>query len=138
MKLLTFHPIDAPGRLGPAKGKDFASSLGPWIVTPEELAGQHAGRPGVYHLAMAARVNGAERSRGAWADLHYSFGQMIARASADAWLLPGDVVGSGTVGTGCLLELTAGRGPWLQPGDLVELEMEGIGVLRNRVGGGRD
>jgi len=120
--------------LGPAKGKDFASSLGPWIVTPEELAGQHAGRPGVYNLAMVARVDGVERSRGSWADLHFSFGQMIARASADAWLLPGDVIGSGTVGSGCLLELTAGQGPWLQPGSVVELEVEGLGVLRNRVG----
>jgi fumarylacetoacetate (FAA) hydrolase len=120
--------------LGPAKGKDFASSLGPWIVTPEELADRHAGRPGVYDLAMVARVNGVERSRGNWRDLHYSFGQMVARASADTWLLPGDVIGSGTVGTGCLLELTKGQGPWLQPGDVVELEVESLGVLRNRVG----
>lgn len=120
--------------LGPAKGKDFATSLGPWIVTPEELAPQATGRPGVYDLAMAARVNGEERSRGRWQDMHYSFGDLIARASADVWLLPGDVIGSGTVGTGCLLELTAGEGPWLQEGDVVELEIEGLGVLRNRVG----
>jgi fumarylacetoacetate (FAA) hydrolase len=120
--------------LGPAKGKDFATSLGPWIVTPEELAPHATGRPGVYDLAMIARVNGQERSRGRWQDMHYSFGDLIARASADVWLLPGDVIGSGTVGTGCLLELTAGEGPWLQEGDMVELEVEGLGVLRNRVG----
>lgn len=119
--------------LGPAKGKDFASSLGPWLVTPDELADRHAGRPGVYNLTMVARVNGVERSRGNWADLHHSFGDMIARASADVMLYPGDVIGSGTVGTGCLLELTMGQGPWLQPGDVVELEIERLGTLRNTV-----
>lgn len=120
--------------LGPAKGKDFASSLGPAIVTADELAGKATGRPGVFDLEMVARVNGIERSRGNWKDLHHSFGGMIARASADVYLMPGDVLGSGTVGTGCLLELTKGEGPWLQPGDQVELEIEQLGVLRNRVG----
>jgi fumarylacetoacetate (FAA) hydrolase len=117
--------------LGPAKGKDFASSLGPWIVTPDELQDRHSGRPGVYDLAMTAYVNGELRSQGNWQALHYSFGQMIARASEDTWLLPGDVIGSGTVGSGCLLELTRGQGPWLKPGDRVELEIERLGVLRN-------
>lgn len=119
--------------LGPAKGKDFASSLGPMLVTPDELADRRTGRPGVYDLEMIARVNGVERSRGSWTDIHYSFGEMIARASADVTLHAGDVIGSGTVGTGCLLELTAGKGPWLQPGDVVELEIERLGVLRNTV-----
>ncbi|MBK9124690.1 MAG: fumarylacetoacetate hydrolase family protein [Chloroflexi bacterium] len=119
--------------LGPAKGKDFAGSLGPWLVTPDELADRATGRPGVYNLTMTARVNGVERSRGNWADLHYSFGEMVARASADAMLYPGDVIGSGTVGTGCLLELTMGQGPWLRPGDVVELEIERLGVLRTEV-----
>lgn len=119
--------------LGPAKGKDFATSLGPWIVTPDELAERSTGREGVYDLAMTARINGVERSRGKWSDLHYTFGEMIARASAGVDLAPGDVLGSGTVGTGCLLELTRDQGPWLQPGDVVELEIEGIGVLRNSV-----
>lgn len=119
--------------LGPAKGKDFAGSLGPWLVTPDELADRAAGRPGVYNLTMTARVNGVERSRGNWADIHYSFGEMIARASADVMLYPGDVIGSGTVGTGCLLELTLGQGPWLQPGDVVELEIERLGILRSKV-----
>jgi fumarylacetoacetate (FAA) hydrolase len=120
--------------LGPAKGKDFASSLGPWIVTQDELGDRSAGRPGVFDLQMVARVNGQERSRGNWKDLHYSFGDLLARASEEVWLLPGDVIGSGTVGSGCLLELTRGLGPWLQPGDWVELEIERIGVLANRVG----
>lgn len=119
--------------LGPAKGKDFASSLGPWLVTPESLADKSTGRPGVYDLRMMARVNGVEKSSGNWKDLHYSFGEMIARASQDTFLYPGDVIGSGTVGTGCLLELTRAEGPWLQPGDVVELEIERLGVLRNRI-----
>lgn len=119
--------------LGPAKGKDFASSFGPYLVTPDELSDVHAGRPGVYDLPMVACVNGRERSRGSWSDLHYSFGDMIARASAGVTLYPGDVIGSGTVGTGCLLELTRGEGPWLQSGDVVELEIERLGTLRNIV-----
>lgn len=118
-------------RLGPAKGKDFASSLGPWIVTPDELADHAVDRPGVYDLEMCARVNGKVRSQGNFKDIHYSFAEMIARASDGTWLRPGDVLGSGTVGSGCLLELTRGKGPWLQPGDIVELEIEHIGVLRN-------
>lgn len=120
--------------LGPAKGKDFANSFGPYLVTPDELADRHTGRPGVYDLEMIARVNGEERSRGNWRDLYWSFGQMIERASQDVILQPGDVIGSGTVGTGCLLELTKGDGPWLQPGDVVELEIERLGVLRNTIG----
>jgi fumarylacetoacetate (FAA) hydrolase len=120
--------------LGPAKGKDFASSLGPALVTADELADQHAGRPGVYDLPMTARVNGETRSQGNWNQLHFSFGEMIARASAEVALMPGDVIGSGTVGSGCLLELTHGEGPWLNSGDMVELEIDGLGVLRNRVG----
>jgi 2-keto-4-pentenoate hydratase/2-oxohepta-3-ene-1,7-dioic acid hydratase in catechol pathway len=119
--------------LGPAKGKDFASSLGPVIVTPDELARHSAGRAGVYDLAMVARVNGEERSRGNWADINYSFGEIIARASQDVLLMPGDIIGSGTVGTGCLLELTKGNGPWLKSGDEVVLEIEQLGTLANRV-----
>jgi fumarylacetoacetate (FAA) hydrolase len=121
--------------LGPAKGKDFATTIGPWIITPDDLAPHQTGRPGVFDLRMTARINGQERSRGNWKDITYSFGEMVARASQDAWLLPGDLIGSGTVGGGCLLEQTQGQGPWLQPGDVVELEIEGIGVLRNTIGG---
>jgi fumarylacetoacetate (FAA) hydrolase len=120
--------------LGPAKGKDFASSLGPYIVTLDELAERATDRPGVFDMPMYARINGQERSRGNMKDLFWSFGEIIARASDSVELLPGDVIGSGTVGTGCLLELTKRQGPWLQPGDVVELEIEGIGVLRNQVG----
>ena len=120
--------------LGPAKGKDFATSLGPCLVTCDELAARRAGRPGVYDLEMRARINGVERSHGNWKDLYHSFGALLARASADADLVPGDVIGSGTVGSGSLLELTAGQGPWLRPGDVVELEIEGLGVLANTVG----
>jgi fumarylacetoacetate (FAA) hydrolase len=110
--------------LGPAKGKDFATSLGPIVVTPDELDGS-AGE-------MLARVNGEERSRGNLRDLHHSWQAMLARAAQNTRLLPGDVIGSGTVGSGCILE--HGDGRWLQPGDVVELEVEGIGVLRNTVG----
>lgn len=120
--------------LGPAKGKDFASSFGPWLVTPDELQDRATERTGVYDLQMIARVNGQERSRGNWKDIHFSFAEMIARASNDVFLLPGEVLGSGTVGSGSLLELTAGEGPWLQAGDVVELEIERLGKLRNVVG----
>ena len=119
--------------LGPAKGKDFASSLGPCIITTEELVDKTVGRPGVYDLVMCGRVNGTERSRGNFKDIFWSFGEILARASDSVTLLPGDVIGSGTVGTGCLLELTKAKGPWLQKGDVVELEIERIGILRNKV-----
>jgi fumarylacetoacetate (FAA) hydrolase len=119
--------------LGPAKGKDFALSLGPVVVTADELAGQQEGRAGVFNLGMHALINGEEVSKGNWASLHYSFGEMISRASEGVDLYPGEMIGSGTVGTGCLLELTKGKGPWLQIGDEVELEIEGIGKLKNTV-----
>lgn len=124
--------------LGPAKGKDFATSLGPLLVTPDELLGSD----GVPRATMTASVNGVEWSRGELADLHHAWGTLIAHASRDTRLRPGDVIGSGTVGTGCILELAAVHGsdqrPWLQPGDEVVLEVTGIGRLRNRVveGGG--
>ena len=110
--------------LGPAKGKDFATSLGPIVVTPDEL--------GDLRLEMVARVNGEERSRGNLGDMYHSWEAILERAAANTQLVPGDVIGSGTVGTGCILE--HGDGRWLQPGDVVELEVEGIGVLRNPVG----
>jgi len=116
-------------RLGPAKGKDFASSFGPWLVTPDELADARSATG--YDLAMTATVNGQETSRGVWSDAQFSFGQMLARASADARLRPGDLIGSGTVGTGCLLEVreqTLGR--YLEPGDEVVLHVDRLGELR--------
>ena len=121
--------------LGPAKGKDFASSLGPYLITPDEFADRATGRPGVYDLPMLARVNGVELSRGNLKDLYWPFGEIIARASQCSMLYPGDVIGSGTVGTGCLLELTKTKGPWLKIGDVIELEVEGIGILRNVIAG---
>lgn len=124
--------------LGPAKGKDFATTLGPYLVTPDELIDRRIDRGAagcVYDLEMIGRLNGREVSRGSWRDMHFTFAQLIERASQDVWLYPGDVIGSGTVGTGCLLELTKGQGPWLRPGDVVELEIERLGVIRNRVRG---
>ncbi len=110
--------------LGPAKGKDFATSLGPLLVTPDEL--------GDLRLEMVARVNGEERSRGNMGDMYHPWQAILERASANTRLVPGDVIGSGTVGTGCILE--QGDGRWLQAGDVVELEVDGIGVLRNVIG----
>jgi len=109
--------------LGPSKGKDFATSLGPIVVTPDALDGSSG--------TMVARVNGEERSRGNLADMHHSWDAIVAHAARNTKLLPGDVLGSGTVGTGCILE--HGDGRWLQPGDVVELDVEGIGVLRNTI-----
>jgi fumarylacetoacetate (FAA) hydrolase len=119
-------------RLGPAKGKDFANTLGPWLVTPDELTDVRSGRG--FDLLMTARVNGTEISRGRWSDAVHGFAALAARASADVRLLPGELLGSGTVGTGCLLEVresTLGR--YLLPGDLVELEVERLGILRSPV-----
>ena len=109
--------------LGPAKGKDFATSLGPIVVTPDEL--------GDLRLEMVARVNGEERSRGNLGDMYHSWDAIVAHAGRNTELRAGDILGSGTVGTGCILE--HGDERWLQPGDEVELEVEGIGVLRNRI-----
>ena len=116
-------------RLGPAKGKDFASTIGPWLVTVDELADARAGKG--YALTATATVNGTELSRGTWADVHFSYGEMLERASADVALRPGDLVGSGTVGTGCLLEIRerSGFGRWLEPGDRVTLSVERLGEL---------
>ena len=122
-------------RLGPAKGKDFAISIGPWLVTPDELADRRAPGSTGPDLAMTATVRTVdgrvvEISRGTLASAHHSFGAMIARASADVRLRPGDIIGSGTVGGGCLLEIreeTLGR--YLEPGDEVTLEIERLGRL---------
>ena len=109
--------------LGPSKGKDFATSLGPVVVTPDEL--------GHLRLEMVARVNGEERSRGNLGDMYHSWEAIVAHAAQNTELRSGDVLGSGTVGKGCILE--HGDERWLQRGDEVELEVEGIGVLRNRI-----
>lgn len=121
--------------IGPAKGKDFANSLGPCLVTPDELEPFRKGK--AYDLAMRASVNGKQYSEGSLADIYWSFGEMIAYASRSAELVPGDVIGSGTCGSGCILELSLLHGsdeyPWLAEGDEVRLEVEELGVLDNRV-----
>lgn len=118
--------------LGPAKGKDFATSLGPELVTLDELSDDF--RDGRLHLEMTAAVNGRTLSRGGAGSMYWTWPDLLAHASRDATLRPGDVIGSGTVGTGCILELTPEAvGGWLEPGDVVELTVERLGTLRNRV-----
>ena len=117
--------------LGPAKGKDFATSLGPALVTQDELEPRRQGDR--FDLRMEARVNGKTLSSANARDMHYTFGQMIARASQDVYLFPGDVIGSGTAGGGCLLELGPEVHRWLQQGDEVTLEVEILGVLTNQI-----
>lgn len=118
--------------LGPSKGKDFATALGPELVSFDELRDRY--RDGRLHLEMSAAVNGRVLSRGDAGSMHWTWPQLIAHASRDVRLRPGDVLGSGTVGTGCILELTPEAvGGWLKPGDVVELSVERLGTLRNPV-----
>ena len=115
---------EMPGQLGPAKGKDFDTGniLGPWIVTADEIAHPVA-------LDMEVRVNGTRWGGGNSRSMHHTFARIIEHISASETLYPGEVIGSGTVGTGCGLE----TGRRLAPDDVFELEVEGIGVLRNRI-----
>jgi 2-keto-4-pentenoate hydratase/2-oxohepta-3-ene-1,7-dioic acid hydratase in catechol pathway len=113
-------------RLGPAKGKDFCSVLGPVIVTADEFEGEP-------NLLMTAEINGTEWSRGQSGDSHYTWAQMIAHASREEYVVAGDLMGSGTVGTGCGLELDK----WIQSGDEIDLYIEKIGHLKNIVGNKR-
>jgi fumarylacetoacetate (FAA) hydrolase len=132
--------------LGPAKGKDFSTTLGPCLVTLDELdmfeippKNGHTGRS--WNLQMVARVNGKEVSRGNIGDMDWTFAEIIERASYGVTLFPGDVIGSGTVGTGCFLELNGTgkrldpdyKDQWLQEGDVVELEIDRIGTLHNTI-----
>jgi len=121
--------------LGPAKGKDTATSVGPVLVTPDELEAYRSGNG--YDLAMTASVNGRPYSSGTWSDLYWSFGEMLAYASRGTSVQVGDLIGSGTVGTGCILELSRTVGskefPWLEPGDVVRLEVEELGILVGEV-----
>jgi 2-keto-4-pentenoate hydratase/2-oxohepta-3-ene-1,7-dioic acid hydratase in catechol pathway len=116
--------IEMEGRLGPAKGKSFdgGNVMGPWIVTPDEI-----GDP--YHLKMEVRVNGKMRSQGVSDGMLFSFEEIIEHVTKDETLMPGEFIGSGTVGNGCGLEI----GWYLEHGDVIELEVEKIGVLKNRV-----
>jgi len=133
-------------QLGPAKGKDFATAIGPWLVTIDELEAfetntreNHTGKS--WNLRMQCFVNGAPISDGNLADMNWTFAELIERASYGADLFPGDIIASGTVGSGCFLEHNvAGRlndsnyaEQWLQEGDTVEMEIEGLGKLSNTI-----
>ena len=120
--------------LGPAKGKDAATSLGPWVVTLDEMAPYY--RDGTLHVQCTVRVNGVTWMEGnAW-NMHHTFGAMLERATQDSRVVPGDVIASGTLGGGSISEAMRKGYParYLKPGDVVELEVEGIGVLRNTLG----
>jgi len=133
--------------LGPAKGKDFATSIGPWLVTPDELEQYKIQTDfgNKYDLQMTAKHNGKLISNGNMKDMNWTFAEIIERASYGVRLLPGDVIGSGTVGTGCYLELNGTwaleakeKGKdftpiWLQDGDEIELEITGLGILKNKI-----
>ncbi len=132
--------------LGPAKGKDFSTVIGPWLVTPDELEPfripakeGHVGNN--YNLKMTCKVNGIEVSSGNMGDMDWTFAEIIERCAYGVTIWPGDVIGSGTVGTGCFLELN-GTGKlndpnykeqWLQDGDVVEMEIDGLGLLKNTI-----
>ncbi len=142
----TFQFDEMKLNLGPAKGKDFATSTGPWLVTIDELEDRvvapkenHVGK--TWNLAMRAFVNERQVSEGNLADMDWTFAELIERASYGANLYPGDIIGSGTVGTGCFLELNGtakSKDPnfpeqWLLAGDVIELEVEGLGRLSNTI-----
>ena len=119
--------------LGPAKGKDFATSFGPYMVTPDELEDAWD-ENGKLNLRMTCHVNGTLISDGNTDDLYHSFKDMIERASMNTKLLSGDYLGSGTVGTGCILELRPeNTGGWIKKGDVVTLEVKRLGVLENKI-----
>jgi 2-keto-4-pentenoate hydratase/2-oxohepta-3-ene-1,7-dioic acid hydratase in catechol pathway len=121
--------------MGPVKGKDFATSLGPVLVTPDEVEDARSGH--AYDLTMSASVNGREYSHASLAEIYWSFGEMISYASRGTRVDTGDVIGSGTCGTGCILELALVHGgdayPWLKPGDEVVLNVDRLGSLSNRI-----
>lgn len=133
--------------LGPAKGKDFATAIGPWLVTLDELEPYKISTPNgaTYNLEMKAFHNGKQISSGNVKDMNWTFAQIIERASYGVDLLPGDVIGSGTVGTGCYLELNgtaalkakekgeAFTPVWLKDGDTIELEVTGLGKLTHKI-----
>jgi 2-keto-4-pentenoate hydratase/2-oxohepta-3-ene-1,7-dioic acid hydratase in catechol pathway len=126
--------------LGTCKGKDFANTLGPWIVTHDEL--DQYRRDDRFDLALEASVNGRSLGTDTLAHMAWSFEELVSYASRGTWVKPGDVLGSGTCGYGCLLELWGRFGrdchPPLKPGDTVELSVQGIGTLTNTVVAGPD
>jgi len=132
--------------MGPAKGKDFATAIGPMLVTLDELVEfevpckeNHTGKS--WNLSMKCSVNGVELSNGNLADMDWTFAEIIERCSYGANLYPGDIIGSGTVATGCLLDLnetgkktdTSYQEQWLKKGDVIEMEIEGLGKLTNTI-----
>lgn len=132
--------------LGPAKGKDFATSLGPWVVTPDELEPYRVSPPpghvgSAYKLALQAEVNNQPVSYGYLSDMSWTFAEILERVSYGVEIVPGEVVGSGTVGTGCFLEINGTRRredpnapeTWLQPGDEVVLIGQELGQLHNTI-----
>lgn len=133
--------------LGPAKGKDFATALGPWLVTPDELSSYKISSPfgNRYDLSMTAAHNGKVVSHGNMKDMNWTFAEIIERVSYGSTIYPGDVIGSGTVGTGCYMELNGTwarkakeKGEsftpiWLKAGDTIELEVAGLGLLKNQI-----
>lgn len=122
---------EMPIGLGPAKGKDFATSIGPYIVTKDELESKRDKKG--FNLKMTASVNGKEISKGNLNSIYYSFNEMIAHASRGVTLYPGDIIGSGTVGTGSLLEFGPDVHPWLADDDEVSLTIEKLGTLNNKI-----
>ena len=125
--------------LGPAKGKDFATSIGPWLVTLDELLDRTTSTPhgNQYDLAMSTVINGIQVSTGNVKDMTWTFAQIIERASYGVTLYPGDVIGSGTCGTGCFLELNGSKvydpAWWLKPGDMVTCSIDMLGALENTI-----
>lgn len=122
---------EMPIGLGPAKGKDFATSIGPYIVTKDELEAYRENKG--FNLTMTATINGKKISDGNFNSIYYSFNEMIARVSQGVTVYPGDIIGSGTVGTGCILEFGPDVHPWLADGDEVTLSIEKLGSLTNTI-----
>lgn len=121
--------------LGPAKGKDTATSCGPYLVTPDEIEPYRSGRG--FDLGAVVWVNGTRYSSGNLNSMYWSFAELVSYASRGTQVVPGDIIGSGTVGGGCIMELSqlhgAGPYPWLKPGDEVVIEIEALGRLNHRV-----
>ena len=124
--------------LGPAKGKDFGSTFGPWLVTKDELISYKKASPegDRYDLKMQGFVNDTKVSEDSMINMTWTFAEIIERVSYGVDIFPGDIIGSGTCGTGCFLELNGSKitdNQWLQPDDIVSLEIEGLGKLNNRI-----
>ena len=124
--------------LGPAKGKDFGSSFGPWLVTKDELENYKlsSSEGDRYNLKMKASINGIQVSEDTLSNMTWTFAQIIERVSYGVDIFPGDIIGSGTCGTGCFLELNGSKitdNQWLSPDDSVSLEIEALGQLTNKI-----